>query len=76
MATAEVAAETTLRFLTVLQYLAAHHWVLPAADANALIALGQALDGVMQIARLPSAPPGGSGWLVAALPDTEVVTDS
>ena len=75
VATAEVAAGTTLRFLTVLQYLAAHHWVLPAADANALLALGQALDGVMQIARLPSAPPGGSGWLVAALPDTEAVTD-
>ena len=78
-ATPLVAADTTLRFLMVLQYLAAHHWVMPpAADANALCALGQALDAVLQLARLPAATPGGcralhteeyEGWLVAALPE-------
>ena len=57
-ATPYVAVETTLCFLMVLQYLAAHHWVLPpAADANALCALGQALEVVLQLARLPAAAP-------------------
>ena len=68
-ATPFVAADTTLRFLLVLQYLAAHHWMMPAAaDTNTLCALGQALEAVLQLARLPVAPPAGLGWLAAALP--------
>ena len=80
-ATPFVAADTTLRFLLLLQYLAAHHWMMPPpADANDLCALGQALEVVLQFARLPAATPGGfralpahtegyQGWLEAALPE-------
>ena len=70
----QLVAETTLRFLLVLQHLAAHHWLMPAgASANDLLSLGQALDAVLQVARLPAAAPrrhasSPPGWFAAAVP--------
>ena len=79
-ATPLVAADTTFRFIMVLQYLTAHHWTMPpAADTNALCTLGQALEAVLQLARLPVASPGGSGCctlgLEAALSTEAAETD-